>query len=434
MTADGWIVTGVAAAIAGGFWFWQKQRFAEDWRRLKLALAQISGGGEVTLPEFYNAPRFGGLMEDFLHVMRQQREERDRLQHEAVNQQTILQSMDEGVMVVDSKHVIRFVNPAFKNILVVTHEPIGETVLATLKDDAFDEIVSAVLKTGTAQECEVSPNAGRPARHFAVSAMPLREALGNPGVVMILRDVTRLRQLEDVRREFVANVSHELRTPLSIFQGYTETLIANPDMPPEDARPMLEIMRKHSRRLNALVEDLLILARLESRDEKLQLALLDLGKFLRESVTDWSLRSAEKQIALTADIAPGVPMISADAFRLEQVMGNLIENAIKYTNNGGRVTVRATAAEDGVEVRVEDTGLGIPAADVPRIFERFYRADKGRSREHGGTGLGLSIVKHIILAHGGNVRAESEQDRGTSIIFRLPKKPPPTPAATPPAA
>ena len=234
---------------------------------------------------------------------------------------------------------------------------------------------------------------------------------------------TRLRQLEEVRTEFVANVSHELRTPLSIFQGYTETLIDQPDMPPEEARPILEIMHRHSRRLNALVEDLLILARLESRDEKLQLAPLEVGKFLQDAVRDWAMRSVAKQIALTAEIAPGVPVISADAFRLEQVMGNLIENAIKYTNHGGSVTVRAAAADDGVEIRVEDTGLGIPATDVPRIFERFYRADKGRSREHGGTGLGLSIVKHIVLAHGGNVHAESEQGRGTSIVIRLPKTP-----------
>ncbi len=434
MTGAGWFVASVVGAIGGGLWVLKARRVSADWQRIKQAASQLGGAGEITPPEFHDQPRFGGLMEDFLHVMRHEREERDRLQHEAVNLQTILQSMDEGVMVVDSKHVIRFVNPAFKTILAVTAEPIGETVLHTLKDEAFDEIVTAVLKTGAAQEREVSRNGGRPARHFAVNAMPLREAKGNPGVVMILRDVTRLRQLEDVRKEFVANVSHELRTPLSIFQGYTETLIDNPDMPPEDARPMLDIMRKHSRRLNALVEDLLILARLESRDEKLHLAPLDVGKFLKESVTDWSRRSAEKQIALTADIAPGVPVISADAFRLEQVMGNLIENAIKYTNNGGRVTVRAAAAAAGVEIRVEDTGLGIPPADVPRIFERFYRADKGRSREHGGTGLGLSIVKHIVLAHGGSVHAESEHGRGTSIVFTLPPTPPPIPAATAPAA
>ena len=253
-------------------------------------------------------------------------------------------------------------------------------------------------------------------------------------VVNLQANLPRLRQLEDVRREFVANVSHELRTPLAIFQGYVETLIDHPDLPPEDTRSMLEIMRKHSHRLNALVEDLLILARLESRDDKLHLAPVDVAAFLRETVADWSQRSAAKQIALTADIAPGLPQISADVFRLEQVLGNLIDNAIKYTNSGGRVAVRAAASRDGVEICVEDSGLGIPAADLPRIFERFYRADKGRSREHGGTGLGLSIVKHIVLAHGGTVRAESELGKGTSVIFQLPKNPPTIPAATPPAA
>lgn len=434
MSWEGWIVGSVVGAIGGAAWLWKRKRVADDWRRLREAVSHMAAGGDGTPPEFHNQARFGGIMEDFLHVMRQHGEERDRLQHEAVNQQTILQSMDEGVIVVDSQHVIRFVNPALKTILAVTSEPVGATVLTALKDDAFDEIVSAVLRTGAAQEREISRDGGRAARHFAVNAMPLREAKGKPGVVMILRDVTRLRQLEDVRTEFVANVSHELRTPLAIFQGYTETLIDNPDMPAEDAGPILEIMRKHSRRLNALVEDLLILARLESRDDKLRLAPLDVARFLQESVTDWSLLSLEKKITLTAVLAPGLPTISADLFRLEQVMGNLIENAIKYTNTGGSVTVRAFTVQDGVEIRVEDTGLGIPAADVPRIFERFYRADKGRSREHGGTGLGLSIVKHIVLAHGGSVYAESEVGRGTSIILRLPKKPPLTPAATPPSA
>ena len=425
----GWL----CALVVGGLCFLQRRRFLQDWRRLVRAVAQMSAGRDLGPGEFHDAARFNALAEDVAGMVRRQREEQDRLRHEAVNLQTILQSMDEGVMVVDSQHVIRFVNPAFKTILSVVDEPIGGTVLDTLKDAAFEEIVTAVLKTGEARESEVTRNGTRPPRYFAVSAMPLREARGNAGVVMIFRDITRLRQLEDVRKEFVANVSHELRTPLSIFQGYVETLIDNPDLPPEDTRSMLEIMRKHSHRLNALVEDLLILARLESRDDKLQVAPLDVEKFLREAVSDWSIRSAEKRIVLNADIAPGLPQMSADVFRLEQVLGNLIDNAIKYTNSGGRVTVRATAAESGVEIRVEDTGLGIPTADLPRIFERFYRADKGRSREHGGTGLGLSIVKHIVLAHGGTVRAESEQGKGTSIILWLPFTPP-APAATPPAA
>ena len=434
MTALGWICAVAVGAVLGGLWFCQRRRFLQDWRGIGRAVSQMAAGRDLGPAEFHDQARFGVLTEEIARLVLRLREEQDRLRHEAANLQTILQSMGEGVMLVDSEHVIRFVNPAFRTILAVANDPVGETVLATLRDAAFEEIVTAVLKTGEAQEREVTRNGTRPPRYFAVSAMPLREGQGTSGVVMIFRDITRLRQLEDVRKEFVANVSHELRTPLSIFQGYVETLMNNPDLPPEDTRSMLEIMRKHSRRLNALVEDLLILARLESRDEQLHLAPLDVAQFLSEAVADWSLRSAEKKIALTADAAPGLPQIFADVFRLEQVIGNLIDNAIKYTNSGGRVTVRAAAADSGVEIRVEDTGLGIPTADLPRIFERFYRADKGRSREHGGTGLGLSIVKHIVLAHGGTVRAESEHGKGTRIILTLPKIPPPTPAATPPSA
>ena len=423
----------VCALVVGGLWFWQRWRANQDWERLGRAVSQLDEGREMESSGFQDAAHFGALAENIARLMQRQRGEGDRLRHEAVKLQTILQSMGEGVMVVDSERVIRFVNPAFKTILSVADDPIGKKMPGSLHDAVFEEIVTAVLKTGSAQEREVTGNGNRLPRYFSVSAMPLRETHGNAGVVLIFRDITRLRQLEEVRKEFVANVSHELRTPLSIFQGYVETLIDNPELPAEDTRTMLEVMRKHSRRLNALVEDLLILARLESRDDQLHLAPLDVAKFVRESVTDWSMRSAEKKIALDAEIAPGLPKISADVFRLEQVLGNLIDNAIKYTNSSGRVIVRAAAAESGVEICVEDTGLGIPAADLPRIFERFYRADKGRSREHGGTGLGLSIVKHIVLAHGGTVRAESEHGRGTSIILRLRAKPP-KPAATPPAA
>ena len=424
----GWLCALALALIAGFLLVRQRRGFRADLDRIGRV-----ANGEDAVGEFYDgehaAPLAGEVAKRIVHL----RDEKQRLEHDAVNLQTILLSMDDGVMVVDSQHVIRFVNPAFREILAVNGEPIGQAVSQALEEPDFEEIVTAVLKTGDAREREVTRTIARQPRYFTVSAMPLREARGNPGVVMIFRDVSRLRQLEDVRKEFVANVSHELRTPLSIFQGYVETLIDNPDLPPDDVRPMFEVMRKHSHRLNALVEDLLILARLESRDEQLHLASLDVAQFLAESLADWRMRAAEKKIALVAEVTVGLPAIQADAFRLEQVIGNLLDNGIKYTEPGGRVTVCATAADAGVEIRVEDTGLGIPSEDVPRIFERFYRADKARSREHGGTGLGLSIVKHIVLAHGGTVRAESELGRGTTIILRLPVNPP-TPVATPPGA
>jgi two-component system phosphate regulon sensor histidine kinase PhoR len=229
-----------------------------------------------------------------------------------------------------------------------------------------------------------------------------------------------LKQLEDVRREFVANVSHELRTPLSIFHGYLETILDSPDLPSEELLPILQVMRKHSLRLNALLEDLLILARLESRDECLHLERVDVPELVRDIVDDWELQSGQKKITIEIDCEPELPTMTADRLRMEQVLNNLIGNAIKYANQGGHVVVRVRRAGEALDLRVEDDGMGIPPADLPHIFERFYRADKARTREQGGTGLGLSIVKHIVQSHGGSVRAESTYGKGTSIILQLP--------------
>jgi two-component system phosphate regulon sensor histidine kinase PhoR len=420
MTAAlGWLCALLIAALAVGLEVRRRRRSREDWENLERLHSALEKGPEVETPRFHEAKRFGSLQRELARQARATEE----LRSEAVNLQTILQSMHEAVMVADAQRIIRYVNPAFRTLFCPGLEPIGETVPQILRETEFEEIVLSVLKTGESKEREVARVVGREQHHFGVSA-----------VVMIFRDISRLRKLEDVRTEFVANVSHELRTPLSIFQGYLETLLENPDLPAADKQPMLEVMRKHSRRLNALVEDLLILARLEARDEPFQLAPVELGRFIQGTVADWSLRSAEKKISLTAEVAPDLPEIRGDAFRLEQVLSNLIDNAIKYTEPGGRVKVRALPENGAVEIRVEDTGIGIPPTDLPRIFERFYRADKARSRERGGTGLGLSIVKHIVLAHGGTVRAESQQGNGTSVIIRLPLDASANSAATPPTA
>jgi two-component system phosphate regulon sensor histidine kinase PhoR len=312
------------------------------------------------------------------------------------------------------------VNPSFLQLFELKNDPIGSSVLAVLRDAAFEEMVTAALRTREPQASEVSVNGARPLRHFSINAVSMRDSAGAEGVVMIFRDVSRLKQLEDVRREFVANVSHELRTPLSIFHGYLETILDNPDLPGEELTGILEIMRKHSLRLNALLDDLLILARLESRDERLHCEPIQLAEFTRAIATDWALHSAQKKIEVDVQIPSTLPPLVADALRLEQVLNNLIGNALKYTNSGGRVIVHAEVVEECMEIRVEDNGVGIPPADLPHIFERFYRADKARSREQGGTGLGLSIVKHIVQTHGGSLKAESTFGKGTAITLRLP--------------
>jgi two-component system, OmpR family, phosphate regulon sensor histidine kinase PhoR len=281
-------------------------------------------------------------------------------------------------------------------------------------------MIVAALATGHPQERELELAGRHPRVVLRTVISPMRDAAGEPGALAMFRDVTRLTQLEQVRREFVANVSHELRTPLAIFQGYVENLVDHPDAPLDDRTATYAVLEKHSKRLNALVEDLLILARLEARQGQMKREPVDISAILMETARDWTLRTEQKGVGLRTDIAPNLPSIHADRLRLEQVFNNLLENALKYTPSGSNITLGATAHDSVMECWVKDTGQGILSTDLPHIFERFYRADRARSRELGGTGLGLSIVKHIVQAHGGTVEAESTFGRGTTIRLRLP--------------
>jgi len=349
-----------------------------------------------------------------------------QISREGFNLQAILASMVEGVMVVDVDRVIRLVNDSFLTLFNLKTTPLGRGALHALRDAAIEAVLRKVMTTGEAQFREIALTA--PSRHLAMSAAPVRDSVGAIlGVAVTFHEITRIKQLEEVRRDFVANVSHELRTPLSIFQGYVELLRDNPDLPREEVAQTLQVLSKHSTRLNALVEDLLSIARLESRKDELKLASLNTAAFLREVAAGWKLKFEANQVSFCTEIAPDCPMLSADAFRLEQVFNNLLENALKYTPPQGSVVIHATRAlaTDGTpgqdaEIRVVDTGSGIPASDLPHIFERFYRADKARSRALGGTGLGLSIVKHIVQLHSGSVRVESTLGIGSTFILRLP--------------
>jgi len=240
------------------------------------------------------------------------------------------------------------------------------------------------------------------------------------GAVILFRDITQLQQVEAMRRDFVANVSHELRTPLSIFRGYLETLLDDPQQPPGELVRILEVMERHSERLTTLVDDVLSLARLEAPESHLDLVEIPLRPFLSEILRDWEKRFAAKQLRAELDVPADLPRMQADEGRVQEVIYNLLDNAVKYSQPGGQITVRAELAGDKVRVSVSDQGVGIPARELPRIFERFYRADKARSRELGGTGLGLSIVKHIAQIHGGTAEAASEVGRGTTISVLLP--------------
>jgi two-component system phosphate regulon sensor histidine kinase PhoR len=421
---SGWILACAVfatAAIVG--WLWRR-RAQREWASLEEALDQLREGRRPDLLGGAASGRCGKLARRLELVAELQERLRQEIQHGEAHLQTVLASMEEGVVVVDAQHVLQQTNPSFRKFFDLKTDPRGQTVLRTLRETEVEELIAAALTTDQPQSGEVSFNGVKPPRHFSVNAVPMRDDEGRPGVVAIFRDVSRLRQLEDVRREFVANVSHELRTPLSIFHGYVENLLDDPAMPAPAQREIFEILRKHSLRLNALLEDLLTLARLESRHDSLRLEPLQLATFVETTCADWKSRIAKKGVELVIAIPNDLPTLNADPMRLEQVVNNLLENATKYTEQGGRIAIGAELVGDGaVEVRVEDSGIGIPPGDLPHIFERFYRADKARTRGQGGTGLGLSIVKHIVQSHGGTVRAESTYGKGTAIIFRLPLAP-----------
>jgi two-component system phosphate regulon sensor histidine kinase PhoR len=350
-------------------------------------------------------------------LQRQQREE-------DFNLNVLLANMVEGVMVVDQRHVVRLVNDELLNLFDLKQSPVGRTVLESLREARVETIVHETILRGEPRQQEVvleSTALGLPPRHFDINVVPIRAKNDEVrGAVVVFHDITRIKQLEVVRQDFVANVSHELRTPLAIFRGYLETFEDNPDMPREESQRILETMKRHSDRLNALVEDLLVLTRLEARQIKAEISTIRVDAFFRQLMRDWGNRTNSGAADIRIEMPGDLPPLDVDTLRLEQVIFNLLENAVAYSNPPRRVVLSAARRDGELEVRVADNGIGIPPNDLPHIFERFYRVDKGRSRASGGTGLGLSIVKHIVQSHGGTVHAESEWGKGTTIVLRLP--------------
>ena len=352
---------------------------------------------------------------------------RDRIRHEEFSLNTILSSMEEGVIVADAKQLVRLANSAFIDKFGLTSSPVDRSILEVLGEVAVHRLLLDVLETGQAREEQLEMLPGRKVRVATVRAVPMSDSKGRPGVLAVFRDVTRLHELETVRRDFVSNVSHELRTPLAIFQGYVETLIEMPKMKAEERVGLYQILRRHSLRLNALVEDLLTIARLESKREVFNWQSGDVGEFVAVWTRDWRARIRGHEVDLQTEIPSKLPPVRLDPFRMEQVLHNLLENAFKHLpSEGGVIMVRVEPSPAGgaIRVTVQDNGSGIAPNDLPHIFERFFRADKARTASAAGakthsTGLGLSIVKHIIVEHGGHVGAESSQ-RGAQVWFELP--------------
>ncbi len=419
----------VLPVLAG--WRWHYVVHKRRWKRVEDALDRLgegnfseapkgffSGNADLESVEF-RMERLAGLQASM----------RQRLEYEEFSLRTVLSSMDDGVLVADDLQKIRLANPAFERIFgVESGGCIGRSVLEVIGEPEIYRLLQEAMKVGAAEQRQVEMVPGKKVRHVMVHAVSMSDLKGRPGVIAVFRDMSRLQELENVRREFVANVSHELRTPLAIFQGYVENLLEMPDLPTSDREEILKILSKHSQRLNALVEDLLVLARLEARREDFEWKSLPLDAFVREVVRDWRVRCQGQDLVVEVECEAELPSVRMDPLRIEQVLHNLLENARKHVPlSGGRVTVSLRSDEQSagqhVVVCVEDNGVGIPLMDLPHIFERFYRGTKSRTRKDGSahsSGLGLSIVKHIVAHHGGKVGASSPSGSGARVWFSLP--------------
>jgi len=337
--------------------------------------------------------------------------------------ETILGAMEDGVLVVDARSRITLINPTFQKLFELRDPAVGTPLVEAVRHATLDQLIAETLQTGEPIRSELSVADSRThnERHIEVSAVPIKKADDEmSGAVVLFHDITELKQLDQIRRDFVANVSHELRTPLSILRGYIEVLLDEPETSREELARILSIMERHSKRLQQLIDDLLSLAQLESSQAKLELTVVRLDELFDNVIRDWKEKLAAKDLKMIIDVAPGAFTLLADGKRLEEVLHNLLDNAIKFSHEKGQIVLRGTRNGSEMVLSVADNGVGISKEHLPRIFERFYRADKARSRELGGTGLGLAIVKHIAQLHEGRVEAESEVGRGTTIRVVLP--------------
>jgi two-component system phosphate regulon sensor histidine kinase PhoR len=410
----------LAAALAGVL-AWNARRLSRDAARLAAQAEAVAGGEAALRLDVGTGSELGELaaglqrISDGL-VARLEALARDRNQLRA-----ILASMIEGVVAVDTSGVVLHSNAVAGEILRVP-PPLarGRRLRETTRVREVSELLEQVLSTGESSEREaVLPGVGEP-RIVQLRASALEDARGvRSGAVVVIHDITALRRLEDMRRDFVANVSHELKTPLTAIQGFVETIVGDPDMPESLRQRFLQRIQAQSERLYALVQDLLALARVEAQGHALELEPLDPRPALQRALDAVHNAALSRGITLRAEIEEPTPRIEGEPGALEQIATNLLDNAVKYSKDGGQVVLRLHTSERDVLLEVEDDGIGIEERHQRRIFERFYRVDKARSRDVGGTGLGLSIVKHLALALGGEVAVRSQLGQGSIFTVRL---------------
>jgi two-component system, OmpR family, phosphate regulon sensor histidine kinase PhoR len=409
----------LAAVLALGIAFLISRSFSQRIRRLQAFAEGLVDARFSKAPLPVEEDELGALGRSLNQMSAQLRDLVDRLSLESARREAILASMVEGVLAVDTELRVTFCNDSFARA-VGAQTPVPERLplLDLVRDPGLIELLGRVLATGESLRQRLQLSAAQ-ARVFEVQAAPLAVPRGR-GAIAILHDVTDLERLERVRKDFVANVSHELRTPLTAIRGYAETLLEGALEDKENNQRFLEIIKANAIRLNNIASDLLALSELESGKPPVEPQPYSLREALEAGLRTVESEARARGVRLLRGQIEDTQLMG-DKVGLEQALVNLLDNAVKFNRPGGEVRAQAARAPDGkVCIAISDTGIGIPSRDLPRIFERFYRVDKARSREVGGTGLGLSIVKHIVERMNGTITVESQLGQGSTFTIALP--------------
>jgi len=397
------MVGSVLALLAG-------RSIAQPLVTIGAAARAIAAGAPPRFPRS-GIPDIDGLVQALRQMHQQLGDRFDQLRREQAETAALVESMVEGVIAADDRGRTVTANAAARRLLGYEVEDTLPDLPELFRVKAAREVVDAVLRGQAVEDRELEIDG----RAILMNARPLPSG----GAVLVIHDLSELRRLETVRRDFVANVSHELKTPLTSISGYAETLLTDePD--PETSRRFLSTILDNARRMQRLVDDLLDLARIEAGRWQPEPEPVNVRDAALEMWNEFAERAGARGVTFETDIAPGAETVEVDADALRQVLTNLLDNSLRYTGRGGRIVCRSRREDSGVAISVVDNGAGIAHEHLPRIFERFYRADHSRSREEGGTGLGLAIVKHLVEAHGGRVYAESDRGTGTTVTCWFP--------------
>lgn len=422
---------GIFIIVALGILLWWAYRvFFRPVPEIRRVIRELAKGTATETLVYHPHLYYREISDDLQTIADRMREMNQKIRHDEFSLRTILGSMAEGVLIVDRNMQIHLVNPPLIKIFGLDQDPQGRSLMEVFhKSDLQERVNQCLLEVAPQSEVltfEIKTEEGpQPysTHYFEISAVPLHHKYDDEpiGVVIVFHDITDLKNLENIRKDLLANVSHELRTPLSIIHGYLETLLDEEDCDPELTRKFLGVMYKHTERLNLLIEDLLTISKLENKTAGLTFQPTDLQKSILRVLDRLDITIQERSAEIKMDFPDAPVILEADPHRLDQVFFNLLDNALKYCVQGAPVIVlRTEIEEDMVVIQIQDNGPGIPYHNQLHIFERFYRIKKDRSRDAGGTGLGLSIVKHITHAHGGKITVKSTPGKGTTFTLSLP--------------